>query len=464
MGIRISYAGYAAGLIALLCFAQDKPQIVGTVSKSGARVMAIPDFRGTGDAQKYMDVFNETLWSDMRDSGLVKLVPKTSYPLFTPQVAADFVTPPTPDANQPRNALPVAKSGGGRWLSDWSGAPVSANVLAFGYAAVQNGVLVLYGNLYNLENTTPATAKAISDRYLGEPSDAGAKKVAHDFAAAIIAALGGTPILNSHIYFISDRTGHRELWVMDADGSNQRQLSHGNFITRDPAVSPDGSRVACSAQTADHSQSRIQLYSTDPVRQLPFHNPQADFVAQPSFAPDGRIAFASGVPAGYRISIANPDGSGEHVISTTKSVQIQPAVNPKNPNVIAFVSDRGGVPQLYTMSGDGVDATRITSGVGEVEDPAWNPNGRIIAFAWTQGYEPGNYNVFFVEVGKSDPVQLTKASGRNEHPTWAPDGAHIAFQSNRGGTFQIWSVLANEEQDPVQLTTQGRNMSPVWGK
>lgn len=459
MGIRSATVLF----LAAFCL-QAQPDLTGTVTGHSTRTLAIPDFHGAGEAQPLMDAFNQTLWSDIRGSGLATLVAKTKYPLFAPQVPGDFQNPPAPDSRPLRNAPAPPTNGGGRWLSDWSGTPVSANFLAFGYAAVQNGVFVLYGNFYNLSNTTLATAKVFSDRYLGDPNEAGARKAAHDYAAAIIKALGGTPIQGSHIYFISDRTGHRELWMMDADGSNQRQISHGNFITRDPAASSDGSKVACSAQTGEGKQSRIQIYSVDPIRMLTFRNPAADYTAQPSFTPDGRIIFASGVDGGYRISIANPDGSGERVVSTTKSVQVQPVVNPQNQNVIAFVSDRGGVPQIYTMSMDGVDANRVTSGVGEAEDPAWHPGGRILAFAWTQGYEPGNYNIFYIEVGKGEPIQLTKASGRNEHPTWAPDGAHIAFQSNRGGSFQIWSTLATGVDEPVQLTTLGHNTSPVWGK
>jgi TolB protein len=459
MGIRSATALF----LAAFCL-HAQPDLTGTVTGHSTRTLAIPDFRGAGAAQPLMDVFNRTLWSDILNSGQAALIAKTKYPLFAPQVPGDFQNPPGPEQRPSRNAPAPPTSGNGHWLSDWSGAPVSANLLAFGYAAVQNGVFVLYGNLDNVSGTTLSTAKVFSDRYLADPSDAGARKAAHDYAAAIIKALGGTPILGTHIYFISDRTGHRELWMMDADGSNQRQISHGNFITRDPAVSPDGSKAACAAQTAEGKQSRIQIYSMDPVRQLNFRNSPADYVAQPSFLSDGRIVFASGVDGGYRISIANADGSGEHVVSTTKSVQVQPVVNPQNPSAIAFVSDRGGVPQIYTMSMDGVDASRVTSGVGEAEDPSWHPGGRILAFAWTQGYEPGNYNIFYIEVGKGEPIQLTKASGRNEHPSWAPDGTHIAFQSNRSGSFQIWTTLADGVEQPIQLTTQGHNTSPVWGK
>ena len=58
---------------------------------------------------------------------------------------------------------------------------------------------------------------------------------------------------------------------------------------------------------------------------------------------------------------------------------------------------------------------------------------------------------------------LTSGAGRNENPAWAPDGVHLAFMSTRTGTEQIWTMLANGTQ-VKQLTTAGRNWSPVWAK
>jgi TolB protein len=59
--------------------------------------------------------------------------------------------------------------------------------------------------------------------------------------------------------------------------------------------------------------------------------------------------------------------------------------------------------------------------------------------------------------------QLTYSAGRNENPTWAPDGRHLAFMSTREGKPQIWSMLADGKQ-LKQLTFEGRNWTPVWGK
>ena len=116
------------------------------------------------------------------------------------------------------------------------------------------------------------------------------------------------------------------------------------------------------------------------------------------------------------------------------------------------------------MNSDGGDPERLTNGIGEAVNPAWSPDGDHMAFAWTQGYAPGSYNIFLMDVASQQYVQLTKDAGKNENPTWAPDGAHLAFSSNRGGgTDQIWTMLANGSQ-VQQLTTQGNNSSPVWGQ
>jgi TolB protein len=452
MGIRVCLAPVLAAA-ALLGAQIDFNGVV--VKSQQKRIIAIPDLRGVGDAQQFMAAFNRTLWSDIADSGVVSMAAKTLYPTFIPQQPADFQQPAAPAE---------ARTGGGRWMSDWSGPPVSANYLAFGYAAIQNGVFVAYGYLFDLHLDTPAHAQAIGSRYLGSADEDGARKAAHAFAADILAALGGKSLFGTHIYFVSDRTGHKEIWAMDPDGSNQKRITQFNFIATAPAVSPDGSKVACTAYPGEGKPPRIFLYSTDPLRQMTFLNPQGRYAAHPSFTPDGKqIVFDSAVDDSYRIYIANVDGSGAHVVSSSKSIAVEPKVNPKNPALVAFVSDRSGTEQIYTMNSDGGDPERLTNGIGEAANPAWNQDGEHLAFAWTQGYAPGSYNIFLMEVASHQYLQLTKAAGKNESPSWAPDGVHLAFGSNRSGSSQIWTMLSDGSQ-PRQLTTEGNNSNPAWGQ
>ena len=107
-------------------------------------------------------------------------------------------------------------------MQDWSSPPAQANYPGLRlHRRAEWSRLVLQGWLYNLAKDTPANAQLIGKRYLGTVDEAGARKVAHEFAADIIALFGGQSLFGTHIYFTSDRTGHKEIWVMDPDGKNQ---------------------------------------------------------------------------------------------------------------------------------------------------------------------------------------------------------------------------------------------------
>jgi TolB protein len=105
----------------------------------------------------------------------------------------------------------------------------------------------------------------------------------------------------------------------------------------------------------------------------------------------------------------------------------------------------------------------LTTGEGDASNPSWHPNGEIISFSWTKGFERGNFNIFLMDVASRRIDQLTHGAGRNENPNWAPDGRHLVFASNRNGKMQIFTMLA-DGTEVKQLTTQGRNEMPVWGK
>ena len=197
------FASLAALAIAALWAQQSDIKIILTAGERPK--IALPELRGSGEAQPQMAVFNETLTADITDSGYFDVRPKTSYPLQVPQRPQDF-KPPVNGAKQ------------GPWLTDWSGAPVGADYLAFGYTAVQGGQLVLFGYLYNVRQPDLTNAQAIGKTYFGPINADGARKVAHEFAADILALLGAKSLVGTKIYFTSNRSGAKEIWVMDYDG------------------------------------------------------------------------------------------------------------------------------------------------------------------------------------------------------------------------------------------------------
>ncbi len=451
-------------LAIVLGVAAQQSDIVIILTKSQAIAIAVPDLRGSGDAGQYMNAFNQTFWDDLQDSGLFKMLPKSLYPLQVPQRPEDFRPPIMPSVPPRRGAPPPPPVYQGPWLTQWSGPPVSADYLAFGYAGAEAGQFVLRGWLYNVKQPDPSRAQVFGKVYLAPLGEDGARKVAHDFAADILKQFGGVSLAGTHIYFDSARgkAGVKEIWQMEPDGSNPKQVTFYNSLSMTPAVSPDGRLLAFSSFVKGNPA--IFLFSLETGRRLPFYNEVASLTTTPEFTPDGKqILFASSVSGWAQIYIANTDGSGMRRVTYSRSIDIEPKVNPKTGAEIAFVSGRSGMPQIYEMNMEGTDVQRLTDGEGEAVNPAWHPDGQHIAFAWTRGYAPGNYNLFVMDVATRQFNQLTYGAGRNENPSWAPDGRHIVFSSTRSGSAQIWTMLADGTQ-LKQLTTEGRNTEPVWGK
>jgi TolB protein len=252
--------------------------------------------------------------------------------------------------------------------------------------------------------------------------------------------------------------------MMDPDGKNQRQITRFNNISTYPTVSPDGSKVAFTSWVK--GQPAIFIFSVDPVRDLRYYNQAASVNQAGSFTPDGKqIIYASSAGTGRccRIFAANLDGTGFRPISSSSAIEVEPKVNPKTGADIVFSSGRSGPQQVYRMSMDGGDLERLTPGTGEASNASWHPNGQRIAFAWTQGYATGAFNIFTMNVATKDYTQLTHGDGKNENPSWAPDGDHIVFAKTRGNSSQIYTMLADGTQLQA-LTTTGQNERPVWGR
>jgi TolB protein len=446
---RIIYVLIIFALAAAALLAQDiQTWITGA---GGKPALALVDFRGAGEAQPLMGVFNSTVFTDLQSSALFDMKPKSMFPLNNPQQPGDL---------RPEDA------GQGFALVDWAGPPVNASHLVFGYTAVQNGVLALYGYVYDVRQTNPASAQSMYDRLAESPDQAGAIRLAHKFAADIIAKFGGSQsLLGSRIYFSSNRgaTGKfgAEIWVMDWDGNNQHQLTFLKQQAVYPSISFDGSRLAFTI-LADGRQPTIGMASTDSGRPLRFYNQQASLNAAASFTPDGARVFYSSSPSGSaQIYTAAVDGQGFSRVTNSRGNPTEPKINPKNPDSLLFVD---GFPnqQIYRMNAEGAGVERVTNGEGEASNPSWNPDGIHVAFAWTRGYQAGAFNIFVMDIGSHEYKQLTHDEGKNENPVWAPDGKHIVFASTRSGHSQLYTMLADGSQ-VKQLTTQGTNKYPVWG-
>jgi TolB protein len=449
VAVLLTFAGAFAA-------AQSQTDISGVIAGGNDKPkIAVPDFRGAGDAQAQMSAFNSTLWSELSGSGALRMVDKTYYPVNIPQQPSDFKSAATPS--------------GTSTIADWSNPPAGASHLAFGYAAVQNNQLVVRGWLFNLSQADPANAQVVGKLYFGSLNADGAKKTAREFAADILASFGIKGLEGTKIYFVSDRTGQKEIWCMDHDGSNQRQITRQRTITQSPVISLDGKWLAYTTMLkrpgAAADSWNIVIQTTETGEKAHFANPDAPTNGWPEFTPNGRFLFGSSLTRSTEIYSSTINGTDLRQLTHTRSIDFSPRVNPRNGTDVLFISDRSGKQQLWRMNIDGGDAEMLTDGRGEVANPAWRSDGQTIVFAWTQGFELGGFNIFIMDVASRKPIQITKDSGVNENPWWAPDNLHIVYSSKRGNSLrtatQIYTMTA-DGKNVRKLTSEGNNMQPVW--
>ena len=443
VGVRLlSACSFLLLLPSLLCsfsFAQDWVRTGSGLGVEKVR-LAVPDFKpANNDPQNtaLLKTFNDTFWNDLDNSGVVELISKSFYPLQVP-------------GNPPEVTFGV-----------WNSPPPNAAMLAFGNLGVAAGKVVVQGWLYDVKNT--ASPLVLGKQYTDVATDDATRLIAHKFADEIIFRLGGgiPGIAESKIYFVSDRSGHKEIWVMDYDGSNQRQLTHQGSISLSPRISPDGSRLAFSSLTK--SGWEILMYSTDLNRLVAFpHFGGANL--SPSWSPDGsRLAFSSSRSGHSEIYVCDSAGGNLHAMTTGRGPDVSPTWNRKTGAQIAFVSGSTGLPQVYTMEADGTNQQRMTD-QGYAVSPNWSPNGQFLSLAWIRKYgpgEPGSSDIYLMDIASKQWVQLTHDGGRNDYPWWSPDNRHIVFQSSRSGKEEIWEMLADGTK-LHQLTFTGRNSQPNW--
>jgi len=402
--------------------------------------LAVPDFKAsTGDPQNtaLLKTFNDTLWNDLDNSGVVELVSKSFYPLQVPSQPAEVT------------------------FGVWNSPPPNAAMMTFGNLAVAAGKVTVQAWLYDVKNT--ASPQVLGKQYADAATEDAARVIAHKFADEIIFRLGGgiPGIAESKIFFVSDRSGHKEIWMMDYDGSNQRELTRLGSISLSPRISPDGSRLAFSSLTK--SGWEVLMYSVDLDRVVNFPRFGGTNLS-PAWSPDGsKLALSSSRGGRSEIYLSDASGGDFHPLTTGRGPDVSPAWNRKTGAQIAFVSGRTGLPQIYSMEADGTNEQRLTD-QGYAVSPNWSPNGQFLTLAWIRKYgpgEPGASDIYLMDVASKQWVQLTHDGGRNDFPSWAPDGRHIVFQSSRSGKEEIWMMLADGSK-LHQLTFTGRNSQPNW--
>ena len=251
-----------------------------------------------------------------------------------------------------------------------------------------------------------------------------------------------------------------DIYVMDADGGNRRQLTTGGNNVH-PAWSPDGTQIAFERWGQDErgwSQNDIFVMDADGgnQRQLTTDGQSGG----PTWSPDGtKIAFKNFRGWQYDIFVMDADGGNQRQL-TDQTTNDSVALWSPDGTQIAFTGNHarevgGDASNIYVMDADGGNRRQLTTD-RKSNHPTWSPDGTKIAFTNLRGSQ---YHIFVMDADGGNRRQLTTDEGYR--PKWSPDGTQIAFSIWLPLDYAIF-VMDADGGNRRQLTTDGQSADPTW--
>jgi dipeptidyl aminopeptidase/acylaminoacyl peptidase len=247
----------------------------------------------------------------------------------------------------------------------------------------------------------------------------------------------------SRIAFQSDRDGGQfDVWVMDDDGGNAAALTTDLNEDRNPAWSPDGLWLAFDSDRGGNFDIwRISPdAATDDATAVTTGNNDD---VEPAWTLDGiDLLFSSNRGTGvyhnlWMQPVAGNDADAVQVTAYDEQTRA-PASGPTG-DLVAFSSTLNfGAAHIYTKTLGETQVEPLTGDVGFTEtDPDWLPDALVVVFTRSSGADS---NLYIQAPGGESPQQITFGSGTigDGGAAWSPDGERIAFHSDRGGDLDIW--------------------------
>ena len=406
----------------------------GSARNFRAAVKRFEDASIPSDA-KLVASFRQAIGEALEFSGIFQVVDPKAF--LAPETSLSFEKDPPPVC------------------SDWT--QIGTDALLEGRIRRDTGDLSVEFHVYDVVRCRRLLRKRYKIPATSQPERI-AKRIADDTVEAFVGIKG---VAGTEIAFVSDRKGNKEIFVMDADGVNQRAATANGSINNFPAWSPDGDSIL---YTSYRRNNRPMLFLSSRIRGRPGRLLEKVGEDVPQyrgvFSRSGeRIAVVMSTNGAADIFTARSDGARLEQLTKNRVIDVSPTWSPDGKR-IAFVSDRTGAPQVYVMDSDGSNTQRVTYQGTYNTNPAWSPDGQWIAY---ESRLESQFDIWLIDLDGHVNVPLLNHPRSDEAPTWAPNSRKLAFSSKRRGRADIYVVDVSGEN--LQRITEGagNNTSPDWG-
>lgn len=265
------------------------------------------------------------------------------------------------------------------------------------------------------------------------------------------------------IAFSSNRDGNFEIYVMNADGSGLRNLT--NTPTQDeqnPVWSPDGRRIACTAASGGAADVLVLAVTGGSPLNLSRH-PARD--SQPAWSPDGAmLAFTSERDGNAEIYVVSADG-GEplNLSASPATADWGPAWRPDGRQLLYLSGAPDGPARLRVINPQGGGARDLAGAADDTyAQAAWSPDGRLIAAVRARTGVLASQEVVLLNADGSFLASLTDSPAHYARPAWQPDGAGVLFDSPRDGSYAVYYADIASARLMRLTTALAADFGAVW--
>jgi TolB protein len=161
------------------------------------------------------------------------------------------------------------------------------------------------------------------------------------------------------------------------------------------------------------------------------------------------------------VNLITVDIHGKNAVQVTNETTVvsEPAWSPDG-KLLAYTARPSGTGQIFVMNADGTGAHKLTNNFSAERNPTWSPDGKKIAFTCDRS---GNADIWAVDVDGSKLMQLTNQPTVDCDPCWSPDGKQIAFTSERISFHRLY-VMDADGSNVVDLSLRDELavMYPTW--
>jgi TolB protein len=272
---------------------------------------------------------------------------------------------------------------------------------------------------------------------------------------------------SNKILFTSSRSGIEQLYMMNPDGSDIKQITSGEYWHNSGRWSPDAKKIVCNTEegttTAWVQMAIMNADGSD--RKL------LGYGSQMSWHPDGSIILFTYCPSCeigiFNMKLYSIDPGGNERVIVSERFGGETAFSPEGDQVAFVSSDTTSSTQVIIMDYPTFNNTKLIGPKGAL-NPRWSPDGQKITFSMRE-YEDKQYDIFIMNSDGSDVQKITNNSSNNIfylYPRWSPDGEKIIFLANTVDGTQKWYLymVNNDGTDLHKIIDDDTVTSHDWSK